>query len=253
MRYPFPIVRSLLPTSIHDIPPSTKIAYYRLRMDKTPPQDELFNLCVISEDNTAYLKIFETDTNAHVFVAPEMKKITSVMVAPTEYEWDIKYIDIEKQSFKDDTEILETSVQRYVPYFGPVETNCLFVTETPIKIDREEGITTYQNQKRATNVYTIGFLVGGASLFQVTAGAHSAFAFVAGCSMGIVYQLLLQYEIDRVGKQMMFINSASRLAIMGLIAGVLMNKNEHMVPADIWIATTGFLMQKIALWIAFMV
>jgi hypothetical protein len=258
MKYPFPIVRRLLPTNINEIHSSTKIAYYKVRMDKTPPQDELFNLCIIGQDNTAYLKIFETKTNAHIFVAPNMDKITSVMIAPTEYDWDMKYVDVEKQTFKDDSDVLETSIQRYVPYYDNVTTNCLFVPDKPQKTEEQkeqeykEGIQSYTKQKNDTNKYTIGFLVGGAILFQATTGAHSAFAFVAGCSMGIVYQFLLQYEIDRVGKQMMFVNSASRLAVMGLITSIIMNKNDNIVPVDIWIATTGFLMQKIALWIAFM-
>lgn len=245
-------VQRLLPLGVGEAPHAIKVAYYRLRMDRTPPQNEMFNLCIVSEDRTAYLKMFETYTNSHSFVAPYMDRIVSVMIAPVENEWDMKHVDIERQALRDGDDVLDTTVQRYIPYYGAIETKCLFVPEEPKKIDYQEGIVAYTKQKRDTHKYTVGFLVGGAVLFQVTSGAHSAFAFVVGCTLGIVYQVLLQYEVDRVGKQMMFVNSASRMAILGLIAGVIMNGSQGMVPADIWIATTGFLMQKIALWIAFL-
>lgn len=246
------LVQRVLSLGVKDTPHAIKIAYYKVRMDRTLPQNKIFNLCFVSEDKIAHLKTFETYGNSHTFVGPDMDRISYVMIGPTENEWEMKYLDIEKQSLKDGTDTLETKIQHYVPYYGNIDTSCLFVPEEPKVIDYEEGIRSYTKQKRDIHRYTVGFLAGGAVLFQVTAGAHSAFSFVAGCTIGIMYQLLLQYEVDRVGKQMMFVNSVSRLSIVGLIVAVAINKSQDLVPADIWIATTGFLMQKIALWIAFM-
>lgn len=238
--------------------PHTPISYYRIRTDKTPPQNELFNLCIITDDNQAFLKMFETYSNSHMFVAPKMDNISSIMIAPTEYEWNMKYIDMEIQSRNEKDEISETRMIHFIPYYGAIDTNCLFVPETEktaeqIREITEQGNKAYAKQKQTTNMYTIGFLVSGSSLFQVTSGSHSAFAFIVGCTIGIIYQLLLQYEVDRLGKHMMFVNSATRLAIICALGAIIANNTDEIVPADIWIASSGFLMQKIALWLAFMV
>jgi hypothetical protein len=95
-------------------------------------------------------------------------------------------------------------------------------------------------------------LMGGTSFFQVTVGFHSALVFAFGCTLGIVYQLLLQYEVDRMGKNQMFINSATRLGVLSVLVASVMSKANTIVPADIWIGSCGFLMQKVAMLLAFM-
>lgn len=235
---------------------STPVSYYRLRMDRTPPQHELFNLCLISKDDAAFLKMFEVRTNQHTFIAPTMTDISTILLAPADQEWPIKHFDLEVQTRTSDTAgDITNTITRYVPYYGPIETSCMFVPDRQAPVNEEkriEGIATYSRQKGNANLYTISFLAGGSCFLQVTSGAHSTFAFVLGCAVGILYQLLLQYEIDHLGKNQMFVNSTSRLAIVAVVAAALIQNMSDIVPADIWIGSSGFLMQKAALWIAFL-
>lgn len=240
----FPEVRTLhSPASTASVP----VAYYTLRMDRTPPQHELFNLCLVSEDKTAFLKIFETYTNQHTFLAPATPEISSLLLGPTQYTWNIPYVDLEIQRQG------ETSVTRFVLYHSAIETECLFVpAPEPDPRAQAEGLEAYAQQKRSTHKYTVGFLAGGATLFQVTSGAHSAGVFIFGCLLGILYQLLLQYEVDRLGKNQMFVNSATRLGLVVLVLTGMLRNTSELLPEDMWIGSCGFLMQKIALWIAFL-
>ncbi len=230
----------------------TKVSYYSIRMDRTPPQDELFNLCMISANNEAFIKIFETYSNRHSFVAPSMVEVSTILLAPTDHEWKISYLDLEVQERNENSELAVT-IQRYVPYYGDIETSCMFVPERlPNEHEKMEGLEAYGRQKQNANTYTLGFLVGGTGLFQATLGIHSAVVFVFGCAIGMVYQLLLQHEIDHLGRDRMFVNSAVRLAAVSVAVAAIMNNTIGFLPIDLWIGYTGFLMQKVALWIAFL-
>lgn len=251
MKYQFPIVTRVLPNGVHNIPLSTKIAYYHIKTDKIL-NNRLYHVCLIYDNKSAYLKTNDICSGMSFFIAPDSCAINSVIMSPSEGPCDIKEVEIEKQQYVDDKDTLEKTSVKYFPYDGTIDTECLFVPEIPTIVDYEEGMLEYQKQKADINRYTLCFLVGGFVLFQTTAGAHSACSFVAGCSLGILYQFLLQYEMDSVGKGMMLINSASRLTIIALATGGIIQNNDSMVPADIWIATTGFLMQKIAMLIAFL-
>lgn len=230
----------------------TPVAYYKLRLDRTPPQHELFNLCLVSQDNKAFIKMFETEANEHRFLAPSYQRISSLLVAPTQYTWDIPFVDLEIQS-RDENHLPTTVVQRFVFYHGNIETECLFLpAPEPNPQAQVEGMENYSRQKRHTHGYTVGFLAGGATLFQLTSGPHSAVVFIFGCLIGMLYQLLLQYEVDRLGKNQMFINSATRLGLVILLVTTMVQRTSQLLPTDLWIGTCGFLMQKIALWIAFL-
>jgi hypothetical protein len=230
---------------------ATPVAYYTLRLDRTPPQHELFNLCLVSEDNTAFIKMFETYANEHRFLAPSYKNITSLLVAPTQYTWDIPYVDLEIQT-RDENNIPTTVLKRFNLYHGAIDTECLFLpAPEPNPEARVEGLEAYSRQKRYTHGYTVGFLAGGATLFQVTSGPHSAAVFIFGCLVGMLYQVLLQYEVDRLGKNQMFINSATRLGMVVMVVAAMFKYNSQLLPTDLWIGTCGFLMQKVALLAAF--
>ena len=230
----------------------TPVSIYRIRMDRTPPQNELFNLCLIDEDNSAYVKLFETYSNEHVFIAPTLAKISTILLSPTEYEWNMAYIDLETQTHTGESNRMITE-QRFVCYDGAINTQIMFVPERQLN-ERAmiEANEKYASQKTRTNAMSLMLLTGGTAFFQVTAGLHSALVFAFGCTIGIMYQLLLQYEVDRMGKNQMFINSATRLSILSVLVASAMSKASTMVPADIWIGSCGFLMQKVAMLLAFM-
>ena len=249
-KFSFPVIKRV----ITNTPALTKQCYYTIRMDRTPPQNELFNLCMISEDKEAFLEIFETYSNRHSFMGPYMKEVPTILLSPIDQDWKISYLDLEVQQRNENNE-LKVSTYQYIPYYGNIDTNCVFILNKSTETNEEEkkkAIETYGKQKQNTNIYTISFLLGGSTLFQITSGTHSAMVFVFGCSIGIVYQLLLQYEIDRLGKNRMFVNSAVRLAIVSMLVITAMNNTYELLPADIWIGYSGFLMQKIALWVSFL-
>jgi hypothetical protein len=234
-------------------PVFTPITYYRVRLDRTPPQNELFNLCILSEDNTAFLKMFETYSNTHTFIGPTINTISAVLLAPMEGEWNISHVDIESRNI-DENNTPTTTLRKYVLYYGDIDTRCFFVPERKPNEDiKKESLDLYSNQKKIINRFTIGFLVGGSTLFQVSMGTHSALVFLFGCLLGMIYQLLLQYEIDRVGKQQMFINSTTRLGAISGCIYIAVNNSGNLAPMDMWIGLCGFMMQKIALMIVFIV
>lgn len=244
----FPVVQRLKPQSSFYTP----ISYYSIRMDRTPPQNELFNLCLITEDNSAYLKMFETYSNKHVFIAPQLSNITSILLAPAEYDWNISYIDLEIQTPTDENTSTVT-FQRFVCYDGTIHTQCLFVPEKALNEQAMiESNVQYATQKRNTNNISLMLLLGGSAMVHVVAGLHNSLVFAFGCVVGIVYQLLLQYEVDRMGKNQMFINSATRLGVLSVIVAIVMSNTATLLPTDLWIGSCGFLVQKVAMWLAFM-
>lgn len=243
----FPVVERLKPqTSFH-----TPIAYYSVRMDRTPPQNEMFNLCLIAEDKSAYLRTFETYSNKHVFIAPTLPSISAILLAPMEYDWSMSYIDLEIQTPMDENNTRVT-LQRFVCYEGTAHTQVMFVPEQEVnELAMMEANNRYASQKTQTNALSLMLLMGGTAFFQATAGLHSALVFAFGCTLGIMYQLLLQYEVDRMGKNQMFINSATRLGVLSVLVASMMSNANAIVPADIWIGSCGFLMQKVAMLMAF--
>lgn len=243
---PFPEVRRMAPIS----KVYTPVSIYHIRMDRTPPQHELFSVCIISEDSTAYLKTFEMEANSYTFVAPTMN-VSSVLLSPLDSSWNMSHVDLEVKTRADDDSVTST-LKRYLHHDGAIETNCLFLPERPFDEEAyREGIQEYSRHKEKTNTYTVCFLVGGSVLYQATSGPHSAFVFIFGCVVGIIYQLLLQHEVDRLGKNIMLINSAGRLAIIAVGVAAIMNSTAGLLPADLWIGLSGFLMQKVAMLIAF--
>lgn len=243
----FPEVRQMKPMSKLYTP----VSIYHLRMDRTPPINEMFNICIISKDSTAHLKMFETETNSYTFIAPTME-VSYILLSPFEYNWKMQHVDLHIQT-RDEDDSVNSMLKRYVSYEGAIDTDCLFLPEKPFNEEAyKEGIQEYLKNKEKTNTYTVCFLVGGSVLYQATSGAHSAFIFIFGCVVGIIYQLLLQNEVDRLGKNVMLINSAGRLAIIAVGVAAIVNRMDGLLPADLWIGLSGFLMQKVAMLIAFM-
>ena len=252
-RITFPNIKRLeYPVSfLESTPLFTPISYYNIRLDRTPPQNELYNLCILSDDNTAFLKMFETYSNTYTFIGPTINTITAILLAPIEGEWNISHVDIESRDI-DENNTSTTILRKYVMYYGDIDTRCFFIPERePNENIKKEALDLYSNQKKIINHFTIGFLVGGTVLFRVSMGTHSALVFLFSCIVGMIYQLLLQYEIDRVGKQQMFINSTTRLGAISSCIYIAINNSGQLVPMDMWIGLCGFMMQKIALMIVF--
>lgn len=244
----FPVIKHIKPQSSFYTP----ISYYSIRIDRTPPQNELFNLCLITDENSAYLKMFETYSNKHVFIAPQLSNITSILLAPAEYDWNISYIDLEVHTPTDENTSTVT-IQRFVCYDGNIHTQCLFVPERTLNEQAMiENNQQYITQKNNTNKISLMLLTGGSAIIHTVAGLHNALVFAFGCAIGILYQLLLQYEVDRMGKNQMFINSATRLSVVSVIVAIVMSNSTMLLPTDIWIGTCGFLVQKVAMLLAFM-
>ena len=247
----FPVIRRFR-TATHPDVPCTNVSYYNIRADRLPKKGGMINLCMISDDNDVFLKLFEAHSGMNGFVAPSMKEVSMILLAPTEKGWKVDYLDVDVYSRNEKNE-MDVRTQRFVPYYGDIETDCAFVPMRGVNEDqKKKWIDEYTKQKRDTNLYTIGFLLGGTGLFQATSGTHNAMVFVFGCTIGIVYQLLLQHEVDDLGKDRMFIKSAVRLAALTVIISVVMKSSEGLLPSDLWIGYSGFLTQKLALWIAFL-
>lgn len=221
----------LAPKPLAIPPPSAKTL--RIRFDRTPPQNEPFQACLYDGEQ-CYLYTFITHGNV-VELNTEIKNVHDILLAPLTGEWKMHHIDLETDG---------QDVVRFRP-----TADCHFEPISPV---RQEVVIAnnreWARRKTETLKYLIGIIAVGTISFQELQGSESAIAFSTGGIIGVFYQLLLQYEIDRIGTHQFIVNASTRLALIALAAAFLVGDAE---PSQLGIASGGFLMHKIAAWLAF--
>jgi ATP synthase protein I len=134
--------------------------------------------------------------------------------------------------------------------FAPHD-ECMFRKVHPPRPDVvQEGMDEYDRVKRRIMYNVLGLGMIGTGIAAHTGGEEMAMAYALGGSTGLLYQYLLQYELDRMGtKQNAFINPATRLMLLALVLG----GSASWASFDLLPMFLGFWMNKAALWLAFAV
>lgn len=220
---------------------------YTLRMsDALKIQNAIIPFCIVTRDSKAHLYQIYVENNQAVFPGAHVwsDEIEGIMVGGDPPS---------SSSGKVELEIEGQANRVFLPYFGDMETSCLYVPRKDPDADViEAGIREYSKRKADTLRFLLGIIGIGAITCQELHGTDSAVAFASGGMLGVMYQMLLHYEIDKMGSHQLLVNTATRIGAV-VLGGAVMSQVLHIAdPSSFFMASTlGFLMQKLALWLSF--
>lgn len=218
-----------------------------------------YQICLINDKNEAYL-FTSYLTDSHItHYGPLMGNIEHILIETINDKTkinkiDVKYLDT-NLTFK---KPISSSLSSYI-------TDNLYTSEKldnvgndPIKI--KEDIDKYNDLKE--QILYINFIltfVGSFILYGTnpTENIDETISFIYGGITGLLYQLLLQLDIDNIGKQekiniilKLFANSAVRLTSIGILLTFYItysNDNTSNLPLLLF----GFWMHKLAVLLYF--
>lgn len=242
------------------VPPSANKGIV-LHLQKAPRRHDVFQVCLFGLQGTCTLHTVIANDDSLLEI-PDANilpgDIEDLLIAPLTGTWKTTSVDVARRHVrgdqdgqdhqKDREDSNETALATRTFDASP-HVECLF---RPKKEVREHvvlaGKAEWSGRKKETLKYLIGIIAVGAATFNELLGTPCATAFSVGGFIGIFYQLLLQYEIDRIGTHQFIVNSSSRLALVATVAALFAN---HAEPLQLWVASGGFLMHKVAVWLAF--
>lgn len=233
---------------LHPTQPSsdTVLKKLHIRFSRPPPQYTLFHVCIVTESDNAHLRTFvSTGDIVEMMVPDDDTNISSLLMSPSFGEWDTSNMEVSLHSEG-------KSPVRFIPLYSSVETSCAFtpVLETRPEIVKE-GLEVYKKTKLATLKYIVGLTAFGSVIIDNTLGEDTAYAFAIGGLTGLGYHMLLQYEMDNLGKntkqKLIIVNTATRLLFLGCVGATVLNND----PNKIWAIFVGFYINKLALLLAF--
>ena len=177
--------------------------------------------------------------------------IEHLLVSPSYGNWEVASIQWINNTTESLSEFVATNL----------EENCEFVLKNPDPPSNEkiqEGLNEYKQTKLnilTTQIALIGLGASGLNVLDPS-DIHAKW-FVMGGFAGLMYQILIQMEIDQVGNEnkgllyKLLANSFFRLSFMTSLFVLTAVDTATMDTSTFASIMTGFLMNKIAMYIIF--
>lgn len=227
----------------------------RVVVDRIDDVVDLIPVCVVRNDEVAHMYNVVVEGGVGMFVGPPIVfgDVKGIMLGGNND--DVSHIELCTATANCNGGGEAGWVEHFVPYYGPIETSCLYIPQKDTALkeqERQEGAREYTRRKSDTLRFLLGIIGVGAITCTEVSGIDSAVAFASGGMLGVVYQMLLHYEVDKMGTQQLFVNTATRLGLVvgtGILLGRYLEITE---PGSFFMTSTmGFMMQKLAMWMAF--
>lgn len=199
------------------------------------------NICIINKNNEAILKRLDNYTSN--FVGPYIDEIDSIMIAPEQDKLHISNVelfinDIIKYKFTYNDTIRGEPVSIIKPDLSNIDMKPIYDEE-------------YLDFKNSIIINTVQISIASSLLITYASSIEQGYSYSIGCTMGLLYILLLESGIDCIGKtNYIMANSAIRLSIIFSIAVALVTYYKEDINQDhsvLIYSLLGFLTHRIAL------
>lgn len=199
------------------------------------------NICIINKNKEAFLKRLDNYTSN--FTGPYIDEIESIMIAPEQDKLHISNVeifinDILKYKFTYNDTIRGEPVSIVKPDLSNADMKDVY--------DKE-----YFDFKNSIVINTVQISLTSSLLISYASSIEQGYSYGIGCTMGLLYILLLESGIDCIGKtNYIMANSAVRLSILFSIAVALVTYYKEDISQDHSIliySLLGFLTHRIAL------
>ena len=215
----------------------------KLRRNGQHPYSTI-QICIIDQNEQASLSCLypQSTQEYHVRIPCVVEDVKSLWISPLDGEWEIEHVDV----FDVDTQrnhVFTPSVQEY--------STCCFV---PVQQISEESrlayLQEYKERKDRILTYSTLLSVLGCATLSVSFDVTKGVPFALGGFIGTVYQLLLQQEVDQIGKEHsdIFTRAISNPIIRWLILYALGAYGiKHSTSEELLLGIVGFLTYKVAI------
>jgi len=230
----FPHVRTLLAKS-QSIPVKYELTV-RARERFMSPDN--YHICFINSNHEAYL--FHYFAKATEEYGPMMGEVNEILVDQNVYYMRLKYLDYDQEFVATDK---EESKQQY----------SLLQKYEPSSIDYVKMnlyIQQYHELKERILYNHLTYsILGTVATRLVTHDALDTISFGCGGIIGVIYQVLLQLDMDSIGQKnanvlvRLVANGAVRMTCIGSIIAIMLNLNDQI---NIPLLLGGLWMHKLA-------
>lgn len=232
------------------------------RTSELQNRQDRVNLCMINTDGTVlwhhFVPVLEGvngnrgSSETLEMYGTDIGQIQSILISPEQGEWDISSIEL-STDFQKEFMIKDRNSPCLFHVHDAIET-------TPFDEQvYQKSMNTYKQIQNDILISTAILTVCGFTLLNVLNSTSAAEAFGFGGVSGLVYQKLLQTEVNTIGKEeshllLRMYNAlntfASRILALYLLIYIVQT-GGHIEPNETIPAFVGFMMNKLALLIVF--
>lgn len=225
------------------------------------------NVCMMDQDGNAFLQSvepmfsrFNRGKSDFVLHAPSLDHISAIMMAPESGTWGMETIEVyrEKKAGTGKIPMSEWTCLGKFTYGEVIGDNwknmAAYVTQYDITPEitpemRARYDQEYESLKIGILASTLQLTGVGSVATAIALGEDKLYAFLLGGGLAMMYAYMLQLEMDRIGKQNLFINSTTRLATLFASATGLTLAFQDAIREDntyFIVALMGFMMFKLS-------
>lgn len=223
----------------------------KLRLKKYPQPYTRLNVCMIQEDETAFLtQILYEDMKQEYEIHGPNVDIKNILLSPGEESIDLQDLTIIKQDVTDNTNY-------YFPYYNLIggrskELVAYLSLKTSPLIDMKPIYDAqYVILKEKLMMITIELTLLGSLITASVSTIEKGYAFALGGSLGYIYVKLLEMGIDNVGKKplLSIADQILRLGSVFILSSSIVLKYQKEIAEDklfFIIGLLGFMMYRLA-------
>jgi hypothetical protein len=171
---------------------------------------------------------------------------------------ELVFMDAYDDAYALDRVTLRDAEGREYTYLPLYPHTCAYQRAKPHTVDLHEYTANsmeYEKKKRDTLIYTLVMTMVGGCLLSLY-DPEVAGSFAAGGGIGVVYEGMLQIEVDTVGRPTHLLSRlacspAARLGLIASLAWVGIEQSHDLSSVQCLFGVSGFMMHKVALIVAF--
>lgn len=236
-------VKRLAPTVWAEERPRSRIELKIKHPRDLPAYPEPWSVCFVGGNEEASLHSFIPRQEPISFLIPTElveSEIKHILLSPVSSEAKIDSVSV---SYSTRSTTYSALDDKYAP--------CVFEPHAAVRDEVVlQGLVEYSQLKQRILLYMFGLSVFGTGCAEWVGGGEMASAFAFGGGAGLLYHLLLQYELDSIGKndRLHVVNSGTRLMTLAFVLGTAVTSEA---PPNLFAVLVGFWLNKLAMWFAF--